>query len=420
MNKWALILLVALVFPAVTSAQTEGALSVTVTPPLVQLTIGRGESWASSLKVVNTNPYDVTYYAQVMDFSADGEGGAAALTPIVGGASIGLASWVSVPVEPVTVPSGSSAEVPFTVSIPTGASPGGHYAAILIGTQPPQTGVSGASVAVSSFVSSLLFVRIEGEVIERGRIREFRTEREWYQTNEASFLLRFENTGNTHLLPRGLITIYNMWGKERGVLSINESSSFGNVLPQSVRKFEFSWKGDAELFDIGRYSAITTLSFGDGGKQSVSGTTYFWVVPVVPVASVLGSVLLFVLALVWFIRRYIRRALMIERERRGIASEVEQFAPPAPLLSTLAEPLREGVVDLRRAVRPNTPQVAESPAVHQATLTEFVSKYKLFFLFILLVLVAVLSGFSYLRKALDPEHTFEVREIGSEQEGVIQ
>ncbi len=412
----ALIVLLALLLPLGSGAQTQGALSVTVTPPLIQLTIGRGESWASSLKVVNTNPYDVTYYAQLMDFSADGEGGAASLTPIVGGASIGLASWVSIPSEPITVPPGSSADIPFTVNIPEGASPGGHYAAILIGTQPPEVNTSGTSVAVSTLVSSLLFVRIEGEVLERGRIREFRTERELYQTNEASFLLRFENTGNTHLIPRGLITIYNMWGKERGVLPINESSSFGNVLPQSIRKFEFSWKGDAELFDIGRYSAVATLSFGDGEKQSVSATTYFWVVPVVPVATLLGSLLLFILALVWFIRRYIRRALTLERERRGVSAGTEESTPS---LASLAEPLREGVVDLRRVVR-SEPSLPVSISTSPVTVTGFMTKYKLFFLFLALLIVGAVSGISYLQKSLDPNRSFEVRETASEQEGVVQ
>lgn len=417
MKRKALVLLVALFLPLVSTAQTEGALSVTVTPPLIQLTIGKGESWASSLKVVNTNPYDVTYYAQVMDFSADGEGGAAALSPVVGGASIGLASWITIPAKSIMVPSGSSAEVPFAVRIPEGASPGGHYAAILIGTEPPRANINGASVAVSSFVSSLLFVRIEGDVVERGRIREFRTGRELYQTNEASFLVRFENTGNTHLIPRGLITIYNMWGKERGVLPINESSTFGNVLPQSIRKFEFSWKGDAALFDIGRYSAVVTLSFGEGGKQSVSGTTYFWVVPVVPVATVLASILFFMLALIWFIRRYVRRALTLERERRGLTSE--EGAPAAPLLSALAEPIREGVVDLRRVVRVATPPATSAP-LPRATFVGFMRKYKLFFLFLSLLALVATVGVFYLERALDPERTFEVRETASEQESVVR
>lgn len=408
------LLFILAVFTPLISVHAQGALSVTVTPPLIQLTIGRGETWASSLKVVNTNPYEVTYYAQVMDFSAEGEGGAASLSPVVGGASIGLASWVSVPAEPIIVPPGSSAEVPFTVNIPRGASPGGHYAAILVGTQPPQVASGGASVAVSTLVSSLLFVRIEGDVVERGRIREFRTERELYQKSEALFSLRFENTGNTHLLPRGLITIYNMWGKERGVLPINESSSFGNVLPQSIRKFEFSWQGDMTVSDIGRYSAVATLSYGDGGKQSASATTYFWVVPIVPVASVLGSILAFILILIWLIRRYIRRALMLERERRGISIEAPQ---PAPTLATLAEPIREGVVDLRRAVR-SEPQSSSVQVREPVSLPSFAAKYKLFFAFVCLVFVAFFLARVFLGRALDPEHTFKVQETVSEQESV--
>ncbi len=395
-------------------AFAQAALSVTVTPPLIQLTIGRGENWASSLKVVNTNPYEVTYYAQVMDFSAEGEGGAASLTPVVSGASIGLASWVDVSDEPVIVPAGSSAEVPFTVNIPPGASPGGHYAAILVGTQPPKASTSGASVAVSTLVSSLLFVRIEGDVVERGRIREFTTERELYQNSEASFSLRFENTGNTHLLPRGLVTIYNMWGKERGVLPINESSSFGNVLPQSIRKFEFAWKGDMTISDIGRYSAVATLSYGEGEKQSASATAYFWVVPVVPVASVLGSILAFILIIVWMIRRYIRRALSLERERRGIALE----APTPPTLATLAEPIREGVVDLRRAIHAEAPVQTTMQTNHRISIVAFAKKYTSFFAFIFLILAAFLVTRVFLGSALNPDHSFKVQETVSEQESV--
>src|SRR5262245_20566537 len=53
----------------------DEALSVTLTPPMYQLAIGPGESWASSLKIVNNNSYDVTYYAQVVDMEAKGETG---------------------------------------------------------------------------------------------------------------------------------------------------------------------------------------------------------------------------------------------------------------------------------------------------------------------------------------------------------
>ena len=106
---------------------------------------------------------------------------------------------------------------------------------------------------ISSFVSSLLFVNIKGDVVESGRIREFSTSQSLYQTPNVDFSVRFENTGNTHVHPQGEVTIYNMWGKERGQVMINnQDDDFGNVLPQSIRRFQFSWSGEQSLFDMAR------------------------------------------------------------------------------------------------------------------------------------------------------------------------
>ncbi len=298
-------------------AQSRGDLAITVTPPLFQLTIGPGESWTSTLKVVNSNPYDVSYYTQVVDFVAEGEGGQASFVPLVSPpageatSTATLASWIQVTPGPFKVPQGTSADVPFTVSVPIDAAPGGHYAAILVGTEPGERRSDGPSMRISSMVSSLLFVRIKGEVIESGRIREFRTVDELYQTPRADFVLRFENTGNAHLRPQGSVTIYNMWGKERGQVLINEKGEFGNALPESTRRYEFSWEGEATLFDIGRYRALATLTFGQDQKQNATYAAYFWVVPIVPVSIALGAFVTFVLLIVWFVRRYVRRSLQV-------------------------------------------------------------------------------------------------------------
>jgi hypothetical protein len=295
-------------------AFAQEALSVTITPPLFQLTVGPGESWSSSVKVVNNNSYPVSYAAQVVDFEAQGETGQGKFVPLIetfanepkSGDSLG--SWIEISKDPITIEAGESAQIQFTVRVPESADPGGHYAAIMIGPS-SEDRESGSHMKVSSFVTSLLFVRIKGEVVESGRIREFGTERTLYQRPEANFVLRFENTGNTHLRPQGSITLYNMYGKERGQVLINEKSNFGNVLPRSIRKFQFSWSGEESLLDIGRYSAVVTLGYGENGKQNTSATTYFWVVPLVPVSITLGIALFFLLLMTWLIRRYIRRAL---------------------------------------------------------------------------------------------------------------
>lgn len=368
-------------------AYAQDALSVTVTPPLFQLSIGPGEEWSSSIKVVNNNPYEVAYAAQVVDFRQDGETGQSTFIPLVEQfaddptQSDSLARWIVISPEPVLIPPGKSGEIPFTVRIPEFASPGGHYAAIMIGPKTNDDPSLGSRMKISSYVTSLLFVRIKGDVHERGRIREFTSEKTLYQTPEAKFVLRFENLGNTHLRPTGAIEIYNMWGKERGEVLINEKSGFGNVLPSSIRRFEFTWTGERNPFDIGRYSAVVTLGYGEDSKQNVSATTYFWVIPLMPLGIALGILLSIAAIMMWFIRRYIRRALMLE----GIQPHPGAVQHPLPpTLKTLVRPIQEGVVDLRSVGRASSP----SPESARANLTvgQFVSKYRLFFVFLAVVI----------------------------------
>jgi hypothetical protein len=340
-----------------------------------------------------------------------------------------LASWITLTSGPVTVAPGESGEIPFTVTVPTNAEPGGHYAAVLVGTQPNANAESGTHVSVSSYVSSLLFVTIKGDVIEKGRIREFSTTQSLYQSPQASFVLRFENTGNTHVKPEGNITIYNMWGKQRGQLAINQNSgNFGNVLPQSVRRFEFSWSGDNNPFDIGLYSAVVTLSYGQTEKQNVSATAYFWVVPIVPVSIAIGIILLIIILAAWFIRRYVRHALSLEKQRIGIVEDLysaptEEKAPESPS-AILMQPIREGVIDLRALagapVESTEGQVSTAvpaPAAHsRMTLAVFARKYRLFLAFLAVIAALSLGGYLYFKIVLIPERGFEIKDVQIHEE----
>jgi hypothetical protein len=412
----------ALFLPMTASAQA--GLSVTLTPPLFQLTIGPGETWASGLKIVNNNSYDVTYYAQVVDMEASGESGQSKFIPVLGPqdpslVSAQLARWVTLEAVPITIKAGRSETLNFTVSIPIHAEPGGHYAAILVGTEPLATSASGSQMKISSYVSSLMFVRVKGDVIESGRIREFTSDKDLYQTPKADFVLRFENTGNTHLKPEGDVTIYNMWGKERGKVLINQEANFGNALPKTIRRFEFSWEGESDVFDIGRYSAVVTLAYGDEGKKNVTATTYFWVVPIVPVAATFGTIALLLLLLAWFIRRYIRSALALERERYGAIIPAQEHVSHAPILETMMEPIRESVVDLRK-MRATVPAAASPgvPAIDSPSLTksEFFRKYRLFFAFMFVICLVIAGGWFYFAKVLVSERDFNIKALDSQEE----
>lgn len=363
-------------------AQPQG-LSLTVTPPLFQLTIGPGETWSSTLKIVNSNPYDVRYYTQVVDFTAEGEGGQSSFIPLMtpppgeATSTATLAGWIDITGGPFTVPQSSSLDIPFTVRVPEDAAPGGHYAAILVGTEPGKAVDGGPSMKISSMVSTLLFVRIKGEVVESGRIREFRTGQELYETPRADFVLRFENTGNAHLRPQGTVTIRNMWGKERGQVLINEKGEFGNALPRTTRRYEFSWEGESSLFDIGRYRAEVTLTYGQEQKQNATYATYFWVIPIMPVAIGMSCAIILILLVVWLIRRYIRHTLALH----GLASVPERMAGPKPM-----------------------------------TFVEFLGRYGLSFVFFALVTIAALSIWLYFDDVLTQSRDFTVTEVTTAEE----
>jgi hypothetical protein len=104
-----------------------------------------------------------------------------------------------------------------------------------------------------------------------------------------------------------------MWGKERGKIAVNEEINFGNVLPQSTRKFVFEWQGEENFFESGRYKAVAALDFGKGASKNVSRSIYFWVVPLKPTFVIFGGFFLFLVLMTLGLRAYIRRTIDIAR-----------------------------------------------------------------------------------------------------------
>jgi hypothetical protein len=433
------------------SAAPSDGFSLTVSPALFQLSLTPGESLSSSINVINNNSYAVDLYASSMNFEVKGEDGKGNFIPLSGNAttSYSLASWLTVPKEPIHILAEKTGAIPFTLHIPKDAEPGGHYGAILTGNQ-PNVKTSGNAVKISSSISTLFLVKVTGEMIEKGGIRELSLDKNFYQEPKVKFTLRFENKGNVHLIPRGEIAIYNMWGKERGKILVNQDSDFGNVLPMSIRKFAFEWTGENNFFEVGRYKAVAGVSFGDVTKQTDYREVYFWVIPLAPLAKILTFLIVFIAFLVWSIKRYIRRALSLESERVGMTYDFETSKPASTLseskdygvmkekiasiksvslqqptelkVETLIRPIALGVVDLRSALlkAPETKEKGNHKKVQEElTLSVFVRKYTIFLISLILILVGIYGIKIYFGQVLTNQRDFNVKEE-REDGGVIK
>lgn len=383
--------------PLVTYGQ---ALELSVTPTLFEMSAIPEQSWKSQIKVINSNKHPLTVYAEVRNFAPRGELGEGKFIPVYESFTEGstLAEWVTITHEAIVIPPETSQTIPFTVQVPKDASPGGHFAAIMIGTRPPEK-KERLQLSTSQVVTSLFFVRVAGDVVEEGFIRDFTTEKRFVDSPKATFSLRFENKGNVHIQPQGSIEITNMWGKERGVIPINHQTHFGNVLPNSIRKFEFTWKGESTITDIGRYKAVVTLGYGVDERKFQTSTTYFYVVPVKPLLMVLGSALFIIFFISWCIRTYVRRMLALSgvdvHAYEGTSETRKTFVREGDVLiqkrASVKAPLMSGMFDLRGRLARTT---AFGDTVR--ALFGFVVQYKLFFgsLLVLVLIGAVLFNFA--------------------------
>jgi hypothetical protein len=186
------------------------------------------------------------------------------------------------------------------ISIPQDAEPGGLYGSALITTNPPEPqgetekGKAKGQLKMVSRLGCLLFVRVEGDAKEEGSLKNFRTDKKFYESaskkNPISFQLFFENKGNVHLNPYGIIEIKNLLGKKVGEIEMEPFFA----MPDSIRKREVKW--DREWL-FGQYTAFAGLNRGYQNivdQKSLS----FWVIPWKLILA--GLVILFLT--IWFFK----------------------------------------------------------------------------------------------------------------------
>lgn len=398
-----ILIFISLLFPFLAIAQNSQSLSVS--PTLFEMTANPAQEWSSGIRVINPNPYEIKVYANVVNFAPLGEDGRGKFIPVFEQETDGstLAEWIDVQDGEIIVPAEGTIQIPFKINVPSDAAPGGHFSAILIGTKPPENDINKPLVQTSQVVTSLVFLRVTGDVVESGDIRSFRAIDSFVEKPEVDFELRFENKGNVHILPQGEIKISNMWGQERGIIPVNRETMFGNVLPNSVRNYSFSWKGEWSLADMGRYSAVATLGYGYEQKQFASSETYFWVIPWKGVTLVLLVIFGFFAFFTWALKLYVRKMLSMAGVPAPGSDKYYKYSEPTKRVS-VAAPIEAGMLDLRGRL-----EASGTLGSRLETYFGFVRSYKLFFLAVVTLIMFVWALVWFISSAVEKERSYEVK-----------
>jgi hypothetical protein len=214
-----------------------------------------------------------------------------------------LGSWVSLAASTVKIPARTRADIPFTVTIPAGATPGDHPGAIVALDTQVDKAKGKVAVGVRRAVGARVYLKVSGPTlpamsVEHVTVTHGQPLIPGTGDSTATISYTLVNRGNVSLNPRVAFTAKGLFG--RTLLTRKARTLPLELLPgQSVTLTE-RW-AHAPQFDRVSLRLTATSARGD---LSETGSVHFLAVPWL----VTGAVLLVLAALVaWLVRRVRRR-----------------------------------------------------------------------------------------------------------------
>ncbi len=299
-------------------AQTGGinGNGIRISPVRTDLVINAGESRTITLTVQNITKENAEFQTIINDFVAgNNEDGQPALILDNNKYAPSHSLKRDIAAIPnVMIAAGQSKDVKVNITIPSTAAAGGYYGAVRF---TPAGGTDAAkNVTLSASVGSLILVKVPGDIKENVTLDTFDARSGDKAASGSSFFVsnnnlyavaRFKNTGNVHEQPFGKV-ILKRGSTVLQTIEINNSDPKGNVLPDSVRRF------NAKLTKVGvwgKYTIEGNFGYGSSG-QLLSGKTSFIVVPLAFIIGVIVFIALAVGAIMWVpkaIKRYNQRVI---------------------------------------------------------------------------------------------------------------
>jgi hypothetical protein len=204
-----------------------------------------------------------------------------------------------------------------TIKVPGNAEPGGHFGVVRFTAVPPD--LDGTGVALSASVGTLVLLKVSGPITEKLSLAELSAwknpgsktvmKASFFEHGPVGFVVRLKNEGSVHEKAQGSIDVTNTFGKKVASVAVNPKG--GNVLPDSIRRFEQTL--DKKQL-MGHYTAKLAMTYSNG--QKLQGSLGFWVIPwKLILLAIVGLVALFFL-LKLGLKRYNDYIIAQARRRR--------------------------------------------------------------------------------------------------------
>lgn len=213
----------------------QAAQAITITPTSIDKTIEPGQKVSGQIQILNQadSPFDFKTYAA--PYSVTGEDYDPSFTPIPGATDV--TSWFTLKAAKTRLEPYSTSALDYTITVPSTVKPGGYYAVIFAETE---SKVEGTGVTTQKRVGSVVYIRVAGDVIEKGGVASWSVP--WLQKPNLQQSLRIENTGSVHFAATIRTTVKDLFGKTK--LSYVQKR---NILPEKIRRVNIEWEKTPSL-----------------------------------------------------------------------------------------------------------------------------------------------------------------------------
>ncbi len=271
-----------------------------ISPAIFEITANSGEVIENIIKVSNPTDNVVNVKMTVEDIEPSGEDGSVTVKN-PGTEIYSIANWVKCDPENFQLNPREEKQVKFTITVPQGGEPGGHYGTVVAGPNVVAS-TNGTGAFIVPRVGTVILISLPGERKEQITVKDFYSQTKdsksqtdafiktnFFQYFPIGFAAKFENSGTVHIKPGASITITDWFGQKVHQFDF----PLQNVLPGATRIINTEWKGSG--LAIGRYTATLTGSFGTYNTPLTSSNITFWVFPIKEVLIVLAVIIFFIL-----------------------------------------------------------------------------------------------------------------------------
>ena len=273
-------------------------------PGKVEMFVNPGDTLTKSITVTNRAAGSVSFKIEIEDFIGSNDQNKPVVLLGNEKSPTSFKDNVVPTVKNFTLAANASLNIPININVPKDAQPGGFYTSVLVSNEPSVTlegktaNAAEGTTKVISRVGTLFFIRVNGVANESGALDDFKMTR---PTNEAQdlykFNILFRNDGNVHLVPFGWVTVTNLFGKTVGKVPVDAYFA----MPKSIRYRDIEWTAP---FLFGRYEATVNLNRGYGSNLVDTKTISFWVIPWKITVTVLAVLLVIILLVYVFFKKF--------------------------------------------------------------------------------------------------------------------